>query len=260
VLESTNFVVLGVVFVGLSVLVSLLALWLVRWLVPNHRLTPHNEVSGFVYAVIGVIYAVIIAFVVISVWERYSAAEDNAHHEAEAVGNLFRLAEGLPEPARQAIQGAALDYAAVVVEEEWPLLREGRRPSETALAHMDALWLAVYGVDVATPGQEALYAAALDELDDLSSFRLARLMEAEAGVLGIMWAVMIAGGILIVLFPCQFGVESGLVHALIIATLAATIGLLLLTVYEMNHPFRGTVRVAPDGFELVLDQFGDGSP
>jgi len=37
-------------------------------------------------------------------------------------------------------------------------------------------------------------------------------------------------------------------HALIIATLAATLGLLLFLTYELNHPFRGDVHVQPDGF------------
>jgi hypothetical protein len=66
---------------------------------------------------------------------------------------------------------------------------------------------------------------------------------------------MIGGGLLTVLFPCLFGVENGLVHALIIATLAATIGLLMFAVANFNHPFRGDVHVPPEGFVLVLEQF-----
>lgn len=256
--ESLNLVVTTIGIVGLSVVVSLLALWLVRKAVPHHRLTPHNEVSGFVYAVIGVIYAVIIAFVVISVWEQYRAAEVNARHEADAIGNLYRIAEGLPEPSRQAIQTAALDYVTVVVDEEWPKLRDGDRIGEEGLDNTDALWSAVYEVETTTPEQEQLYAAALDQIDELSAYRRERLADAESGVLSILWVVMIGGGILTVLFPCLFGVENRLVHSLIIATLAATIGLLLVTVYELNHPFQGEVHVQPDGFELVLEQFGDG--
>jgi hypothetical protein len=75
-------------------------------------------------------------------------------------------------------------------------------------------------------------------------------------MLGIMWAVMIGGGILTVLFPCMFGVENGLAHALIIAILATSIGLMLLIVYDLNNPFRGDVHIQPDGFRLVLEQFG----
>jgi hypothetical protein len=66
--------------------------------------------------------------------------------------------------------------------------------------------------------------------------------------------------ILVVLFPCLFGVENGLVHSLIVATLAATLGLMLVLAYELNHPFRGDVRVQPDAFEQVRDQFMGDAP
>lgn len=259
-LDSSHIVVPVVVIIGLSIAVSLLALWVVRRVVPHERLTPHNDVSGFVYAVIGVIYAVIIAFVLISVWEAYSAAEENARHEAGATGNLYRLAAGLPEPSREALQTAALDYATTVVEDEWPSLLDGDVPGARELAHTDPLWTAIYEADATTPKEAELYAAALDQVDVLSSHRRERLEQAESGVLGILWAVMIGGGILTVLFPCLFGVENGLVHALIVTILAATIGLLLVTVYELNRPFEGAVHIQPEGFELVLEQFGAGQP
>lgn len=54
---------------------------------------------------------------------------------------------------------------------------------------------------------------------------------------------------------CDFGVENALVHYLIVATLAATLGLLLFLTYDLNHPYRGDVNVEPDGFERVLEQF-----
>ena len=256
---SPHLVVTAVVIVGLSVLAALLVLGLVRRAIPHNRLTPHNEVSGFVYAAIGVIYAVILGFVVISVWEQYSDAESNARQEADAVGNLYRLADGLPPPSRQAMQGAALDYASAVVNEEWPAMADGTPVSQRQINQLNALWSTLYTVEVTTSREEQLYAATIDQMDALSGHRRERLEDADTGLLGIMWAVMIVGGMLTVLFPCLFGVENGLVHALIIGTLAAAIGLLLFTVYELDHPFQGDVHVQPDGFELVLEQFGAAS-
>lgn len=252
---SAELVIMATVIVGLSVGAALLVLWLVRRLVSHDRLTPHNEVSGFVYAAIGVIYAVILGFVVISVWEQYSDAESHARQEADAVGNLYRLADGLPQPSRQAIQRAVIDYASAVVDEEWPAMADGTPLNQWELAHLDALWSALYTVEATTPREQQLYAATIDQMDALSGHRLERLEDADSGLLGIMWAVMIVGGLLTVLFPCLFGVENGFVHALIIGTLAAAIGLLLFTVYELDHPFQGDVHVQPDGFELVLEQF-----
>ncbi len=255
---SSGLVVTAIVIVGLSIGVSLLVLWLTRHLFPNHQLAAYNDVSGFVYAVIGVVYAVIIGFVVINVWTQYDEAEDNARLEAGAVGNLHRIAEGLPEPASSALQDATLAYVRTVIDDEWPNLRNGERPGARELAHTDGLWAALNQVDPQTPREQQLYASALDQLTALSSFRRERFAQSESGVLGVLWMVMIAGGVLSVLFPCLFGVEKGFMHGLIVAILAATIGLLLLTVYQLDYPLRGDVSVQPDEFELVLEQFGGG--
>ena len=50
------------------VVVALLGLAIVRRTVPYDRLAQHTEIAGYVYAVIGVIYAVILAQVVIAAW------------------------------------------------------------------------------------------------------------------------------------------------------------------------------------------------
>jgi hypothetical protein len=183
---SGHLVVVALVTIGLSVGVSLLVLWVIRRTVPYDRLTPHNEVSGFVYSVIGVIYAVILSFVVISVWEQYSDAETNTRQEADAVGNLYRIAGGLPQPSRQALQQAAIAYAVAVVNKEWRAMDEGTAPSQQAVDQMDTLWSALYTVEPSTATDEQLYAAALKQMDALSGHRQERLEAAESGLLSLM--------------------------------------------------------------------------
>ena len=52
-------------------LVAIAALELVQRLVPSEKRQEHNEVAGFLYAVVGVVYAVLLALLVIAVWEHY---------------------------------------------------------------------------------------------------------------------------------------------------------------------------------------------
>jgi hypothetical protein len=256
---GTSYIALdAVIIVGLSVALSLLVLWVIRWAIPHERLTPHNEVSGFVYAVIGVIYAIILGFAVITVWEHYNDSQSNAHSEANAVANIYRIASGLPEPSRGEIQTAALTYASTVVEEEWPAMNDGTAPVQQAIDDVDTLWSSFDAVALTTSTEEALYAQGLEQLSELSSLRRERLEDNDAALLGIMWGVVVGGAILTVLFPCLLGVESRLVHSLIIGTLAASIGLLLLLTYDLNYPFQGDVAIEPEGFRRVLDQFSSG--
>jgi hypothetical protein len=74
----------GLPAIGGSVLLSLLGMRLVRRLVAVSTLEAHSEVAGFVYAVLGVVYGVLMAFVVTVVWDRYDRAETVAALEAGA--------------------------------------------------------------------------------------------------------------------------------------------------------------------------------
>ena len=73
------------------------------------RLKENNEVAGFKYAVVGVLYAVLLAFVVIAVWEDYSATEDSVRDEAKAAIDLYHLALSLPDGGEK-IQRAVKEY------------------------------------------------------------------------------------------------------------------------------------------------------
>ena len=92
-LPSMNGIGAFIMIIVAAVLLALLGLALVRRTVPHDRLARHTDVAGYVYAVIGVIYAVILAQVVIAAWQEYRDARAVAGDEANAVLNLARLAQ-----------------------------------------------------------------------------------------------------------------------------------------------------------------------
>jgi TRAP-type C4-dicarboxylate transport system permease small subunit len=91
-------VVYGVLVIGAVCFTALAGLELVQRLVPTASRRPHNDVAGFIYAALGVIYAVLLALVVIAVWEEYDAASETVEQEANALAEIFWLAHQLPEP------------------------------------------------------------------------------------------------------------------------------------------------------------------
>jgi hypothetical protein len=100
------------------VLVAVAGLILVQRLVPSALREDHNDVAGFIYAVLGVTYAVLMAFVVIVVWEDYERARDTVETEANELAGVYFLADRVPEPDRERVQDLARSYARTVVEEE----------------------------------------------------------------------------------------------------------------------------------------------
>ena len=85
----------GMLVVGLTTVLAMLGPILVRRCVTLEKLTKNNEVAGFKFAVVGVLYAVLLAFAIIVVWEKFSDAESNVAKEASAAATIYRLSQGI---------------------------------------------------------------------------------------------------------------------------------------------------------------------
>jgi Protein of unknown function (DUF4239) len=255
-------VVYGVLVVGGVCLLALAGFELVHRLVPATVRQRHNDVAGFIYAALGVIYAVILALVVIAVWEEYGAAGETVEQEANAAADIFWLADRLPEPRSIHVQELVRSYAEEVVEHEWPLMEEGKAPlmeqgegTQAGWTIIDEIRQNIQNFEPRTKAEEQLYAESLDQVDTLSDARRMRLVAAEEGIPGILWSVLIFGGIAAVSFTYLFGLESTWAHRLMVGTLAAVIGLVLFTVGAMEYPFSGGARIGTGAFELILERF-----
>ena len=252
----------GVLVVGGTCLVALAGLELVQRLVPATSRQPHNDVAGFIYAALGVIYAVLLALVVIAVWGEYDAANETVEQEANAVAEIVWLAHRLPEPEGTHIQQLARSYAHEVVDIEWPLMEQGQAPLMTQTQGTPAGWTIIDEIRATiqdfqphTKADEQLYAEGLDQIQRLADARRMRLVAAEECIPGVLWAVLIFGGIATIGFTYLFGLENTWAHRVMVLTLAAVIGLVLFTIGAMEHPFSGGARIGTGAFDLILERF-----
>jgi hypothetical protein len=247
-------VVFGVLFVILAIALAVGGLALVQYLVPWQVRQRHNDVAGFIYAVLGVVYAVLLGFVTIAVWEEFEEARITTDSEANELAEIFWLAREFPEPEQEQLQELAISYAQVVKDEEWPLMSHGR-VSHSAWALTDEIRSTISGFEPETRAEEVLYDQGLTLIHNLVDERRLRLFEAGGGIPRVLWFVLVVGGVIVVGFTYLFGLENTRSHRLMIASLAAIISLVLFTIYALDYPFRGITRVEPDAFELVLDRF-----
>ena len=137
----------------------------------------------------------------------------------------------------------------------------GRPPAEQANGArllqrdlIDDIRATLHGFEPHTRAEEQLYSEGLDQVGRLGDARRTRLIASEEGVPGILWSVLIFGGIAAGAFTYLFGLESTWAHRLMVVTLAAVIGLVLFTIGALGHPFEGGARIGPGFFELVLER------
>ncbi len=241
------------------VLPSLLALLgpiIVRRRFPLERLTLNNEVAGFKYATLAVIYGVLLAFVVVIVWESYKDAQEFSHREAAALLTIYRLAGGLPESVRHVLRQEVLAYTQSVADVEWPALAMGKAAPEGAGAY-DRMFQAIVAVEPATDGQKVIYQSMLDSIVRVNEHRRERIISAEASLPTALWYTLVFGGIVTIGFTYFFGSPNLWAQSLQVAVLAAMMSMTLLLIAKMDYPFAGDVRVQPDAFIAAAEKMRD---
>jgi protein-S-isoprenylcysteine O-methyltransferase Ste14 len=255
-------VVYGVLVVCGASVAAVAGLMLVQRLVPATTRKEHNDVAGFIYAALGVIYAVLLALVVIAVWEEFGRARVTVESEANALAEISWLAHALPEPERHHLQELARSYAEEVVDKEWPLMEQGRTPTmentqatPTGWVLIDDIRATLQGYEPRTEAGQELYAEGLDQVQRLADARRTRLVAAEeSSVPAVLWVVLVVGGVVAVGFTYLFGLEHTESHALMVASLATVIALVLFTIGVLDQPFSGGARIEPGAFDLVLNR------
>ena len=239
----------------MPVLAAVAGLVLVQRLVPPERRREQNDVAGFIFAVLGVAYAVLLAFVVIAVWQDYKTAQADVESEAHELAGVYFLASRWPEPDRTRIRDLIRTYVKVVVVEEWPMMDRGQT-SPRAESLIRQLRSKMLELDPHTKGGQVLYERGLTQLHDATDARRTRLLEVREGIPDLLWVVLVLGAVITVSFTYLFGLRSNLAHALMVAALTLVICGILFTIGEFDYPFSGVAEIRPDAFKEVLRSFG----
>jgi Protein of unknown function (DUF4239) len=244
--------VLGVLVTALSIALSSAGLYLARRRFSHAILKENNEVAGFIYAAIAVIYAVILAFIVVAVWEQYAEAEESAHQEAGEIGNLMRDAQGFPDQVRDLAQQRLFEYARAVTEDEWEAMARGEKSARAHEAY-EQIWRTYYDFQPQGSKEEAFYNQSLERLNAMGQHRRTRLHVSKPGLPALMWILMIGGAIITVGFTYLFGTKSAVAQLIIIGSLAGLIGFVLFLILALDYPFTGDLAIEPEAMREVME-------
>jgi hypothetical protein len=219
----------------------------------------HNDVAGFIIAVVGVIYAVLLAFVVIVSWEKFVSAESVVGEEASALRSIYRESTAFPLELREQLNDDVRRYATTVIEEEWPAMADGHAGDPAVALVLDEMVVHLTSLPATTPTQAEFVGAEAQRFNDLVSARSQRLDFVDQGVANVLWIALVVGAVVTIGFAMIFGLRSAALHVVMTGSLAVTIGVLLFVAIVMDRPFGGGVMVEPRPLERVLTDFGGSS-
>jgi hypothetical protein len=220
----------------------------------------HDPVpAAAVFGVLGVAFAVILAFVMFLGFESYVRAHEGASHEAIAVTQLARVSRLFPDTQAEEIRGDLGCYARAVISDEWPLMREGRE-SDVVID-----WIARIEATIdETPLEDAVSQIAfghwLDEMAIRREGRRARLAEAELTIPAAVWSMLILGAGLTVAYVIVFADrrERWWTQAIMVGSITALIVSGMLVISFLDRPYlEDGAYIAPTEMERSAQQIED---
>lgn len=212
----------------------------------------HNDVAGFTLSIVGVTYAVLLAFVAVAVWQAYDKASGLVQAEANLVGDLTRDAVGLPEPLAAALRRELTEYSETVVQLEWPALAGAEPVPDMAWGILERVHLGLVRDRADDPWVLAVKADMLRQLDSLYDARRSRLQAARADLPPILWWNLLGGAAVVITFSCLFGTPNIAMHAAMVGLLATSMSLVLALVLLLYNPYVGRNHVSATPFNALV--------
>ena len=213
-----------------------------------------SEMLGMTVEFVGIAYAILIGFVIVSLWDTQGAATDIVSDEAAALSDIGTLTRGMAPADSAAIRAEIIDYGETMVDEEFEMLRDGEF-SARAQADTEALFDSIIGADVSSPIYVTMQDKAIDTYKDFSDLRTKRLQIANDKLAGELWLLVLVSSLALILLVAAFEGEGrwDMWASLIIS---GTVGLVLFAMVALSYPFSGDLAVTPGPFAEVVRALG----
>jgi hypothetical protein len=229
-----------------------------RRFVSQKNLIEGHEVAGFIVAVVGVLYSVVIGFLVGAVWTDFSAAQETSNAEAGYVSDAYNFAGLLVQPQRKDVQRLIARYAIQV--------RDVDLSQAPKIGVEDSAHLLLYAVQLTAtmppPPESAgfgrilenntIRTEVLDNLRHVGDSRRQRLVQSQDRLPPGMLEALTLGAMMVIAFAFFFGVEGFFKQMVMTALLAGSIGLFFGLVVELSLPYSGAVEISRDAWNDVI--------
>jgi hypothetical protein len=251
----------GPVIIGTLCLFAVVGLLLVRRrLLPRLRVaSADSEFTGAMLQSVMVFYGLAVALIAVSVFQTYSDTTSVVTNEATAVNALYRDVTSYPDPIRADLQRNLREYMDQVINQAWPLQRQGKVPG-AGIEHMTRFQAMLTKFEPATEGQKIVHAETLRAYNQLIQARRLRLNAVDTGLPSVMWAVILIGAFISLSASFFFKVEDARLHLIEVLLLATFIGLVIFMIFSLDRPFRGHLGIPADPYQLVYDQLMKNNP
>lgn len=240
--------------VAICAAVAVAGFYAVQRFWPDLHDAENNELVRIASAVTSGLYGLLIAFVVVSAWQGHNNAATRAEDEISSLSNVMRDAGGLPEQLRAPVRQDVLAYVDLVVAREWDTLAQGQ-PDLVSRARYERIWDRLYNFEPTTDTQRTFFGSLVDRMNEVGRARRLRIYSSRSQVPDLLWAVMVAGGVMTVFLLYLYSAGRQRTQATVIGIVAGFVGFVIFLIYALDKPFDGAMRLSTQPYTYFVDQW-----
>lgn len=221
-------------------------------------LEKNGEFIKAMLAILATLVSVLLGLLVSSADDQYRSLEVCVNSEATSIGEIFRLSRGLPLATARTLQNLCIDYCDKVVADEWPAMKRGE-----ISAAVDQVYVSLSDTIVqyrpTDNGEASIQAALLNATSLMGQNRALRIVASRSSWTRRLFPLILTCAIVVLTSSYLYvGRGSGLLHSVLVALVAITLGTNVGVISLMTRPFSSEWTIQPEGFELrarVMRQF-----
>lgn len=244
---------LCLIFVITGMVISVSGLLLVKKFAPSIPIEGEQvRPAATICSIIGSLFAILIAFVVITVWQRYNEQYSSTVQEASVLGNLYRDSRGLGPEKEKEVQRLIKKYTHSLINNAWPALKNGQE-SKVSWVDFNNLYVEIISHRPKDDKERIIYSRLIQHLNVLSDFRRLRILNSNLPIIpDVLWYILLSGAVISIGFTYLFQIGTLPVQMIITAIHATVISLIFFVIVLLNYPYRSSIRVKPKPIEILL--------
>jgi hypothetical protein len=238
-------VIICMAFVTAIIVLSQLGLYVFNKWNKHAKLQPSNEVAGIMFGAISLIYSLILAFVIVAVWEDYEDLERTIQSEADKMNSIIAHTSTMPDSVRNPIYNSLYTYCDRVIKNEWQMDSDSLNNQASAIP---CLRLMLLTQQPESDLQRNVFASIDNDLNQVTELRRNRLTHNHSQIPDLVWLILQSGTVILIVFSYFFEVSSLKLKRIYLSFLAGCLAMCLFLVLSLDHPFDKRMQLSKAPF------------
>jgi hypothetical protein len=223
--------------------------WIRKWLGSGAE---ENEFVSYFLSAYGVFYGLMLGLIAVATYQNYSDVDGKVAREVTSIVALYRDVSSYPEPVRSNYRNHLRGYVHYVIEEAWPAQQRGIVPTGGSI-RITHFQQDLFAFEPKTKGEEIVHAEAIRQFNVFIEARVAGKQSVGTALPEELWYVVVIGAALNLALIWMFVIDRVSIHLALSGILSLFVGLMLFFIAAMDNPFRGTLSISPEAYQMLLD-------